>query len=74
MERIKHFIQPPLGICEQPQCSINATNLCQTHKKKVWDTCSVIFHYDWKLKIKMKNCEKYMHAAVEAIEYIIAKI
>ena len=72
MERIQIVERPSLGECEQPQCSLNAINLCTTHRKKVWNECSAIFHYGWNLKIS--NGEDFIKVAKDAIDYLVQDI
>ena len=68
MERIQPIAQPPLGVCEQPQCSLNATIRWMSHTKRVWDVCSALFHYGWELKFK--NWDDFVGAIVDAVNYI----
>ena len=72
MEKIQIVERPSLGKCEQPQCSLNAINICKTHRKKVWNECSAIFHYEWDLKIN--NGVDFINVAKDAIDYLVQDI
>ena len=64
--------QPLLGECEQHHCSLNATNRCLSHMRKVWNQCAVLFHCGWNLRIKegiefIKTTIEVMDCLVESI-------
>ena len=72
MEKITKCIPNSLGKCEHPSCSDEATNRCMSHRKKIWNKWTTMFHYDCKMKIK--DDEEYIETAIGLINQAIKSI
>ena len=72
MERNQNISQPSLGECDQHHCSLNATNRCLSHMRKVWNQCAVLFHYGWNLRIK--EGIEFIKTTIEIMDYLVESI
>ena len=72
MERANPIIQPSLGVCQQLNCSLNATNRCMGHMIALWNQCWALFHY--KCNCIIKEGEELIKTAKETIDYLIQEI
>ena len=61
-----------IGSCDTSQCSHNASNLCKTHRLKLCTVCSIVFHYDWHLKIA--NWKEFGDTAIEILNDVVKKL
>ena len=53
-------------------CGREALNLCKTHRLKLCTVCSIVFHYDWDLKIA--NWKEFGDTAVEILNDVVNKL
>ena len=51
--------------CQSFGCSNNAPNYCKNHSQMLCSGCSLIFHFDW--KIKVSNGKKFWDIAIEIL-------
>ena len=61
-----------LGICQTFKCSVNASNICSTHKVVACNTCAAIMHFNCEMKIK--DGERFVIEDIKLLEYLVDKI
>ena len=61
-----------LGKCDTFKCSVNASNICSTHKVVACNTWAAILHFNCEMKIK--DGERFVIEAMELLEFFVDKI
>ena len=72
MERLRDSTREQSYLCEGHNCSATSVNLWKTHRKDVCNTCTVIFHYQWDVKIK--DAESFLMKSMKILDEIVEEM
>ena len=72
MDKTDFDFYSAIGRWNTTQCGIEALNLCKSHRLKLCTACTIVFHYDWGLKIA--NWKEFGDTAIEILNNVVKKL